>query len=103
MQSCSLSSVSSLSHKCSQQIEEVGSSSAISDIILKETANIDLAEGISFSEIDGVDYPRNKMKQKLALPYHRDGHKSEEPKFINKVNLQFICYVSLYKIIILSQ
>jgi Leucine-rich repeat (LRR) protein len=96
VQSCSLSSQS---HTCSQQVKEVGSSSSI-DTILKEPANRDVAVGISFSDNDEVGYPQNKLKQKSASSYHMDGHKSEEPNFINKVKVQYISYVCFYKIVI---
>ena len=68
VQSCSLSSQS---YTCSEQVKEVGSSSAISDTILKEPANRDLAVGITFSDIDKVGYPQNKLKQKndILLSY----------------------------------
>lgn len=91
VQSCYLSPQS---HTCSQEVKEVGSSSDISDTILKESANRDVALGISFPEIDEVGYPHNNLKQKLTLSYHMDGHKSEEPNFITKVNVQCISYVS---------
>ncbi|KAG0543341.1 hypothetical protein BDA96_02G181900 [Sorghum bicolor] len=81
VQSCSLSSQS---NACSEQVKEVGSSSAISHTILKESANKDVAVGITFSDIDS--YPQNKLKQKLTISYHMDGHKSEDPNFINKPN-----------------
>uniref|UniRef100_A0A804Q9E3 Uncharacterized protein n=1 Tax=Zea mays TaxID=4577 RepID=A0A804Q9E3_MAIZE len=81
VQSCYLSPQS---HTCSQEVKEVGSSSDISDTILKESANRDVALGISFPEIDEVGYPHNNLKQKLTLSYHMDGHKSEEPNFITK-------------------
>jgi Leucine-rich repeat (LRR) protein len=70
----------------SQQVEEVGTSSAISDITPEEPANRDREEGISSSDVDEVDYPRNNMKKKLAFAYHVDEQKSEEPEFINKPN-----------------
>lgn len=85
LQSCSLSSGSCQSHQCSQQTEKVGTSSAISDTTPKEPANRDNAEGISASDADEIDHPRN-LKQKMEFAYHMDEQKSEEPKFINKVN-----------------
>ena len=88
MQSCSLSFGSSQSHQWSQQVEEVGTSSAISDITPEEPANRDKEEGISASDVDEVDYPRNNMKQKSTFAYH-NGQKSEEPEFINKVNSMY--------------
>jgi len=91
VQSCSLSSQS---NACSEQVKEVGSSSAISHTILKESANKDVAVGITFSDIDS--YPQNKLKQKLTISYHMDGHKSEDPNFINKVNLRCISHVCFY-------
>ncbi|OEL15323.1 putative disease resistance protein RGA1 [Dichanthelium oligosanthes] len=84
VQSCSLSSGSCQSHQCSQQVEEVGTSRAISDITPKEPANRDKTEGISASDVDEVDYPRNNLKQKLIFDYHMDEQKSEEPD--NKLN-----------------
>ena len=89
VQSCSLSFGSSQSHQWSQQVEEVGTSSAISDITPEEPANRDKEEGISASDVDEVDYPRNNMKQKLTFAYHMDEQKSEEPEFINKVNSMY--------------
>jgi len=88
VQSCSLSIGSWQSHQWSQQVEEVGTSSAISDITPEEPANRDKEEGISASDVDEVDYPRNNMKQKSTFAYH-NGQKSEEPEFINKVNSMY--------------
>ena len=85
VQSCSLSSGGRQSHQCSQQVEELGTSSVISDITPKEPANRDKTEGISASTIDEVDYP------------HMDEKKSEEPEFINKVNSMY--HLSLFQII----
>ncbi|CAL5088829.1 unnamed protein product [Urochloa decumbens] len=82
VQSYCLSSGSCQSHRCSQ-VEEVGTSSAISYITPEEPANRNRAEGISASDID---YPQNNLKQKMAFASHMDGQKSEEPKFINKPN-----------------
>ncbi|XP_025800081.1 putative disease resistance protein RGA1 isoform X2 [Panicum hallii] len=86
VRSCSQSFGSWQSHQWSQQVEEVGTSSAISDITPEEPANRDKEEGISASDVDEVDYPRNNMKKKLAFAYHMDEQKSEEPEFINKPN-----------------
>ncbi|CAN6174001.1 unnamed protein product [Urochloa humidicola] len=82
VQSCCLSSGSCRSQRCSQ-VEEVGTSSAISYTTPKEPSNRNRTEGISASD---VDYPQNDLKQKMASASHMDEQKSEEPKLINKPN-----------------
>ncbi|XP_062193459.1 putative disease resistance protein RGA1 [Phragmites australis] len=81
VQSCSLSSGSAQSHQCSEQVEEVGSSSAISDSTPKKPAIRDVTGGTCVLDTDEVDYLQNNLKQKLTSTSHMAGHKSEEPKF----------------------
>uniref|UniRef100_A0A0A9DF88 Uncharacterized protein n=1 Tax=Arundo donax TaxID=35708 RepID=A0A0A9DF88_ARUDO len=86
VQSCSLGSGRSRSYQFSEQVEGVGSSSAVSEITPKEPAIRDVTGGESVLDINEIDYPQNNLKKKLTSPSDMTGHKTEEPKFIYKPN-----------------